>query len=165
MNSLYVWLGIFVLAVIIEVATAGLATVWFACGAFAAIILAVLKVDIVWQVVAFVVISLLLLAFTRPMAKKYLNRKTEKTNVLDKIIGRTALVTEEINNILATGKVTVDGMPWTARSADPDGIIPVGKEVVIEQLVGVKCIVKPLESKIEELTPAEAEAAASKEEE
>ncbi|MBO4838551.1 MAG: NfeD family protein [Lachnospiraceae bacterium] len=165
MNSLYVWLGIFVLAVIIEVATAGLATVWFACGAFVAFILAVLKVDIVWQVVAFVVVSLVLLAFTRPMAKKYLNRKTEKTNVLDKIIGRTALVTEEINNILATGKVTVDGMPWTARSADPDGIIPVGKEVVIEQLVGVKLIVKALESKIEELSPAEEEPAQSKEEE
>ena len=165
MNSLYVWLGIFVLAVIIEVATAGLATIWFACGAFVAFILAVLKVDIVWQVVAFVVISLLLLAFTRPMAKKYLNRKTEKTNVLDKIIGRTALVTEEINNILATGKVTVDGMPWTARSTDPDGTIPAGKEVVIEQLMGVKLIVKPLESKIEELSPAESGPAQSKEEE
>ena len=157
MNPLYIWLGIFILAVILEAATAGLATIWFAAGAFAAFILAVLKVDIIWQVVAFVVISLLLLAFTKPMAKKYLNRKTEKTNVLDQIIGRTALVTEEINNILATGKVTVDGMPWTARSEDPDGIIPAGTEVVVERLMGVKCIVKPLKNKIEESMDKEEE--------
>ena len=142
MNPLYVWLGIFVLAVIIEVATAGLATIWFACGAFVAFVLAVLKVDIIWQVVAFVAVSLLLLAFTRPMAKKYLNRKTEKTNVLDKIIGRTALVTEEINNILATGKVVVDGMPWTARNVVTEEVIPIGTEVTIVSLTGVKCIVR-----------------------
>ena len=158
MNSLYIWLGLFVLAVIVEAATAGLATIWFACGAFVAFVLAVLKVPIIWQVIAFVVISLLLLAFTRPMAKKYLNRRTEKTNVLDKIIGRTALVTEEINNILATGKITVDGMPWTARTEVPEQIIPAGTEVVIERLVGVKCIVRlpdigPAEEKNE--TPTE----------
>lgn len=149
MNSLYVWLGIFVLAVIVEVATAGLATIWFAGGAFVAFVLAILKVPLLWQVLAFVVISLLLLAFTRPMAVKYLNRKTEKTNVLDKIIGRSALVTEEINNILATGKVVVDGMPWTARSEEDERIIPVGTEVTVEQLMGVKCIVKPMVNPVE----------------
>ena len=150
MNSLYVWLGIFVLALIVEAATAGLATIWFAGGAMVAFVLAVLKVPLIWQVLAFVVISLLLLAFTRPMAVKYLNRKTEKTNALDRIIGRSALVTEEINNILATGKVVVDGMPWTARSLEDEQIIPVGTEVMVEQLMGVKCIVKPMEYPLED---------------
>ena len=138
----YVWLIVFVLSILVEAATAGLASIWFAGGAFVAFLLALLKVDPVWQIVAFVVISLLLLVFTRPLARKYINKKAEKTNVLDSIIGRTAIVTEEINNILATGKVTVDGMPWTARSAVPEEIIPVGTEVTVVSLTGVKCIVR-----------------------
>ena len=138
----YVWLIVFVLSVVAEIATAGLVSIWFAGGAVVAFILAILDVPLVWQVVAFVVISLLLLVFTRPLARKYINRKAEKTNVLDSIIGRTAIVTEEINNILATGKVTVDGMPWTARSAVAEEVIPVGTEVTVVSLTGVKCIVR-----------------------
>ena len=139
---IYVWLAVFVLSILVEAATAGLASIWFAGGAFVAFLLALLDVSPVWQVVAFVVISLLLLVFTRPLARKYINRKAEKTNVLDSIIGRTAIVTEEINNILATGKVTVDGMPWTARSAVAEEVIPVGTEVTVVSLTGVKCIVR-----------------------
>ncbi|MBR6704417.1 MAG: NfeD family protein [Lachnospiraceae bacterium] len=139
---IYVWLAVFVLSILVEAATAGLASIWFAGGAFVAFLLALLDVSPVWQVIAFVVISLLLLVFTRPLARKYINRKAEKTNVLDSIIGRTAIVTEEINNILATGKVTVDGMPWTARSAVAEEVIPVGTEVTVVSLTGVKCIVR-----------------------
>ena len=143
---IYVWLVVFILSIVVEAATAGLASIWFAGGAFVAFLLALFGVSPLWQVAAFVVISLLLLAFTRPLARKYINRRAEKTNVLDSIIGRKAVVTEEINNILATGKVTVDGMPWTARSASAEEIIPVGTEVTVESLTGVKCIVRKTES-------------------
>ncbi|MBP3729441.1 MAG: NfeD family protein [Lachnospiraceae bacterium] len=142
MNSLYVWLAVFVLAIGIEIATAGLATVWFAGGAFVAFVLAVLKVDLIWQVVAFVAVSFGLLAFTRPAAKRYLSRFAEKTNVQERIIGRKALVTEEINNILASGKIVIDSMPWTARSLEEE-LIPVGRQVTVEKLIGNKCIVSP----------------------
>ena len=139
---IYVWLAVFVLSLIVEAATAGLASIWFAGGAFVAMLLTFLGVAPVWQVVAFVVISLLLLAFTRPLARKYINKRAEKTNVVDSIIGRSALVTEEINNILATGKVVVDGMPWTARNVVTEEVIPIGTEVTIVSLTGVKCIVR-----------------------
>lgn len=139
---IYVWLAVFVLSLIVEAATAGLASIWFAGGALVAMLLTFLGVAPVWQVVAFVVISLLLLAFTRPLARKYINKRAEKTNVVDSIIGRTAVVTEEINNILATGKVVVDGMPWTARNVVTEEVIPTGTEVTIVSLTGVKCIVR-----------------------
>ena len=139
---IYVWLAVFVLSLIVEAETAGLASIWFAGGALVAMVLAIIGVGPVWQVAAFVVISLLLLAFTRPLARKYINKRAEKTNVVDSIIGRTAVVTEEINNILATGKVVVDGMPWTARSAVTEEIIPVGTEVTVVSMTGVKCIVR-----------------------
>ena len=51
-------------------------------------------------------------------------------------------MTEEICNLKATGKVTVDGMPWTARTEDDSAVIPVGTEVKVEALMGVKCIVR-----------------------
>ena len=143
---IYVWLAVFILSILVEAATAGLASIWFAGGAFVAFILALIGVGPVWQVAAFVVISLLLLAATRPLAKKYVNRKAGKTNVVDSIIGRTAVVTEEINNLKATGKVMVDGMPWTARTEDDSVVIPAGTEVKIEALMGVKCIVRTEET-------------------
>ena len=53
-----------------------------------------------------------------------------------------AIVTEEVNNLNATGHVMIDGLPWTARAASEEEIIPVGEEVVVESIEGVKCIVK-----------------------
>ena len=137
----YVWLIIMAVFLVMEALTAGLTTIWFAGGALAAFILAACNVPLIWQIAAFVVASLLLLVFTRPIALRYLNNRTAKTNVVDRIIGRNAIVTEEINNVRATGKVTVDGMPWTARTKTDEEIIPVGAEVVVDALQGVKCIV------------------------
>ena len=89
----------------------------------------------------FVLVSVVLLLLTRPLAKKYINERAAKTNK-DTIPGRTAIVTEEVNNLAATGRVTIDGLPWTARAATEEEIIPVGEEVVVEKIEGVKCIVK-----------------------
>ena len=139
----YAWLIIFVLAVIMEAATAGLTTIWFAGGAFVAFILALIGVDLGWQIAAFIAVSILLLIFTRPLVRKFINKRTVQTNVLDSVIGRSAVVSEEINNIQATGKITLDGMPWTARSEEEDTVIPAGTEVTVVKVVGVKCIVKP----------------------
>ena len=141
----YIWLILIAVFLLLEAGTAGLTTIWFAGGALIAYVVSLFGLGTVWQVMAFVVCSLLLLIFTRPLALKYVNSRTAKTNVVDRIIGRSAVVTEEVNNVLATGKVMVDGMPWTARAQTDGEIIPVGTAVVVESLQGVKCIVKPEE--------------------
>lgn len=140
--DVYAWLIVFVLCVVLEAATAGLATIWFAGGALVAFLLALLKVGLVWQFIAFIAVSILLLAFTRPLVQKFVNRRTEQTNVVDKIIGKCGMVTEEINNILGSGRIMVDGMPWTARSEEHNLVIPEGVEVTVVSLSGVKCIVR-----------------------
>ena len=137
----YIWLGLMVLFVLVEAATAGLTTIWFAGGALVAFLASLLGGSTVLQVVLFFLVSLVLLIFTRPVVKKYLNSRTLKTNA-DSLIGRTAVVSEEISNLNATGTITVDGMPWTARSAVTEEIIPVGTEVTVVSLTGVKCIVR-----------------------
>ena len=73
MTAVY-WLGGIIVLLIIEALTLGLTTIWFAGGALAAFIACVAGADLAVQIVLFVVVSLGLLFFTRPFAKRYINR-------------------------------------------------------------------------------------------
>ena len=137
----YIWLIIMAVMIIVEISAPGLVSIWFAAGALAAYVSALLGASTAIQVMAFVLVSVVLLLLTRPLAKKFINERAAKTNK-ETIPGRMAIVTEEINNLAATGHVTIDGLPWTARAASEEEIIPVGEEVVVEKIEGVKCIVK-----------------------
>jgi membrane protein implicated in regulation of membrane protease activity len=92
------------------------------------------------QVVVFLVVSLLLLFFTRPFAKKFYNSKRTKTNV-DSIIGEQCKVTETIDNFNGTGTVLLNGLEWTARSKD-ETVIEAGVRVKVCAVDGVKVIVE-----------------------
>ena len=107
------WLIAFVVLVGIEIMTMALTTVWFAGGAVAAFLLALLGAGVEVQLAVFVAVSFLLLFFTRPFASKYINSQTVKTNA-DSLIGKKARVTAEVNNDLGTGSAVVDGQEWTA---------------------------------------------------
>ena len=137
----YIWLIVMAVMIVVEISAPGLISIWFAAGALAAYVAALLGGGTAVQVMVFVLVSVVLLLLTRPLAKKYINERAAKTNK-DTIPGRTAIVTEEVNNLAATGRVTIDGLPWTARAAAEEEIIPVGEEVVVEKIEGVKCIVK-----------------------
>ena len=141
MNDTIMWLVALVLCIIIEIATMGLTTIWFAGGALVAAIAAGLQMPLPVQVVLFLVISVLLLYFTRPIAVKYFNKDRVKTNA-ESLVGKQAIVISEIDNLQGTGQVTVGGMEWMARAADPDTKLPVGCVVNIVAINGVKLIVE-----------------------
>ena len=65
------WLALFVILLIIEIITVGLATIWFAGGSMAALIVAAVGGPVWLQVILFFVVSFVLLFFTRPWAVKY----------------------------------------------------------------------------------------------
>ena len=134
------WLIAAVALVVIELATLGLTTIWFAAGALAATLAAALGAPLFLQVALFLIVSVLVLIFIRPYAVKYFNQEREKTNV-DSMIGRKGIVTGRIDNLQACGQVTVNGMEWTARSAVEDQVIPEGAVVCIRDVQGVKLIV------------------------
>ena len=134
------WLAVFVLLIVIELATMGLTTIWFAGGAVAGFIASMLGANVVIQAVVFFVVSIVLLIFTRPFAVRYINSSKTKTNI-DGLIGQEALVLEEINNIRETGCARLEGKEWTARSVD-DTVIPADTVVIVERIEGVKLIVK-----------------------
>ena len=134
------WLVVFILLILIELATMGLTTIWFAGGSVAGFVASMLGANVVIQAAAFFAVSILLLFFTRPFAVRYINSNKTKTNV-DGLIGQEALVLEEINNIRETGCARLEGKEWTARSMN-DTVIPKDTVVTVERIEGVKLIVK-----------------------
>lgn len=141
------WLALFIVLLIIEIATMGLTTIWFAGGALAAFIAGILGAGLPVQVALFLVISVLLFVFTRPVAVKYFNKDRQKTNA-DRLVGQEAFVTEAIDTLQAQGTVEVNGQEWSAKTKEADGKIPKGKIVVIDEIQGVKLIVKEKEGQL-----------------
>ena len=144
------WLAAFVLLLIVEAATLGLTTIWFSIGALAAFLLAILNVPLVFQIIAFVVVSVVLLVVTRPILTKYLNQKTTKTNA-ESLVGQNARVLQPVNNLKSEGQVLVNGMEWTARSTRDEVTFQKDEMVQIAGISGVKLIVKRKEEKEETL--------------
>lgn len=136
-----IWLIVLVLLVAIEIFTLGLTTIWFAGGALVAAIVAALGGATWLQIVVFLVVSCVLLFFTRPIAVKYFNKDRVKTNV-ESLIGKQAIVISEINNLQGIGQVTVGGQEWSARCVQDDVTLPVGSVVIVRNVSGVKLIVE-----------------------
>ena len=137
-----IWAALIVVFLILEGMTAGLVTIWFAVGSLAAMLASIFGAPLWLQLVWFFVISIAALCVTRPLARKYLNSKTQATNA-DMYVGKECMVLETIDNVAGTGAVKVAGKVWTARSAD-DSVIPEGTRVEAARIEGVKLIVKPI---------------------
>ena len=134
------WLIVFVVFAALELVSVGMTCIWFAVGALTACVTSLFTGNWIIQSIVFIIVTVLFLLFLRPLAVKYVNNKTEKTNV-DSIIGRTAKVVTEIDNVNAKGMVVIDGVEWTARSKD-NRVIPKETLVEVVEVSGVKVIVK-----------------------
>lgn len=140
----FVWIGLLIVFLIIEIVTVGLTSIWLAGGSLAALLLDIAGVGLMWQVVAFFVVSFLLLVFTRPFAVKYINAHHEKTNY-EGVIGKIVRVTETVNNLAQTGTAVVNGLDWTARSEKDEEVLEPGELAKVVSISGVKLIVKKYE--------------------
>ena len=139
MSLAIIWLIVLVVCLVAEIATLGLTSIWFAGGALLALLIAMIGGPLWLQVLVFLVVSIVLLIVTRPIAAKYFNKNREKTNVNSKL-GKQAIVTVTIDNIKGEGQIVTEGMEWTARSLDST-VIEEGSVVTIEKIEGVKAIV------------------------
>ena len=137
----YIWLGVTILAAIVEAAVPALVSIWFVPGGLAALIASLLGGPVGLQIGLFLAVSALALVITRPLADRFQKKKAESTNA-DMAVGRIALVTEDINNLLASGRVTVLGNSWAARSVEESTVIPKGETVTVERIEGVKLMVR-----------------------
>ncbi len=136
---LYIWIGLIVFFGVLEAATAGLTSIWFVLGSVAGLVVAICRGPLWLQILIFFLVSIAALIMTRPLVKKMAVRGIQPTN-LDQVLGQTARVTEEINNVLSVGAVYIQGKTWSARSED-ESIIPVGTLVTVKRMSGVKLYV------------------------
>ena len=135
-----VWTAAIILFGVVEAVTAGLVSIWFVAGSLAALVAAFVDAPLAVQIVLFLVVSAGALALTRPLLRKITAADATPTNA-DRVLGAAAKVTETIDNENSSGAVYVDGKTWTARSAD-GVVIPAGSRVRVEQMEGVKLLVK-----------------------
>ena len=135
------WIVLLIVFVLGELATIGLTCIWFAAGALAALVMAMAGVNPVVQFLVFLVVSILLLAATRPWARKYVNAKMQRTNA-DSLIGENIRISERVSNMDQTGMAVVNGQEWTVRTRDDREIIEQGAYARVLEISGVKLIVE-----------------------
>ena len=138
----WIWVALVVIFALIEAFTLGLTTVWFAIAALVMVFLSFLKIPLPAQILIFLVLSALLLVFTRPLAIKKFKIGKEKTNV-DSLVGKHALVVKKITEF-ETGEVKINGQIWTARSENNTEIAE-GAKCGILRIEGVQLIVRSTE--------------------
>jgi membrane protein implicated in regulation of membrane protease activity len=123
-----------------EMVSLDLVLLMFAGGALGGMSVALLGFDVVWQLVAFIAVSGLLLATVRPIAKRHLTDKTPlQLDGVDTLIGRTAKVSQAVDS--AGGRIRLGADEWTARSQHGGEIFPVGHTVRIMQVDGATAVV------------------------
>ncbi|HPD89118.1 MAG TPA: NfeD family protein [Oscillospiraceae bacterium] len=115
--QLLAWLGIAVFLGILEAVTVALISLWFAIGALAAMIPAYFGAPLWVQILVFLVVSAVCLAFTRTFFKDVVKTKKQPTNS-DRLIGSDGVVSSKIDNLQGTGKVYISGLTWSARTID-----------------------------------------------
>lgn len=132
------WIALAVLLGIMEVATLGILTIWFALGALVAAVAAMLGAGFGLQIALFLVVSSVLMYFARPVAEKYLKIGSHKTNV-DSLIGERAVVLESFGGGQA-GRARVRGNEWACEGEGRQEYFETGEEAVIVRIEGVRLI-------------------------
>lgn len=140
------WVAAMVFFGILEAATVSMVSAWFIGGALAALIAQLLGAGWGWQIAVFIVVSAVLLACLRPFVHKFVTPRKTATNT-DAVIGREAVITEEVNNLLGTGALKLEGKEWSARSAS-DEVLAVGSVVKVVRIEGVKLFVEPVRAAV-----------------
>lgn len=136
-----IWFVVFLIALVLEIATINLVSLWFAIGALAAMLTAYFTDSIVMQIIVFIVVSIVSLLITKPLVRKFKGFSITPTN-FDRVIGKTGEVIKEINDN-NYGEVKIFGNTWTATSKQE---LKVGDRVKVLNIDGVKLIVEKEEN-------------------
>ena len=142
--EIWIWVTIIALAVIVEIVSDQLVSIWFVPGALAALLLECLNVDIWWQILVAAVVTLAGIVFLRKFLVRFTKSTAAKTNI-DLIIGEKCVVTERIHNFAGCGQVKVKGQIWSARGCSEDDEFEEGEILSIVAIEGVKLICKRIE--------------------
>lgn len=141
MDMSLIWLIIAIATGIFEAITVDLVSIWFCLAAILSMLCAYFELAFWFQITVFIIVSVALIIFTRPIAKKILRGNIVRTNS-DRLIGKHALVTSPLS-LDVRGEVKIGGEYWSAIPRE-DITIETGEHVEILAIEGVKLIVRPL---------------------
>lgn len=135
-----IWLGVFVIALIVEAATTSVVSVWFAAAAIVSMIVSFIPGVEWWvQIIIFLVLSITALLALRPLINKYMKSNKVETNV-DEMVGKKGKMIKAYDE-LNHGEVKINGVIWTAINTNENEPIPVGETVIVKSINGNKLIV------------------------
>ena len=135
------WAILVILFVIVEIFTIQLVSIWLAAASLVTMFCVYFfNIPITGQLGIFIASSIVFLALTWPLMKKWRDRKHLDTNV-GREINKKAKVIEDIDLDNGTGRVTLDGVDWSALSAD-GSFIPKGSVVIVKAINGTKLTVE-----------------------
>ena len=141
MYMVWVWLGICVAAIVIELITPQLVSIWFGVGAFVCMWLAFIKGFPWWgQLLVFAGLSTAALFAFRPLCRRYLDRRKAATNV-DSLIGKDVRMLSEAD-FDSLGSARIGDVVWSIKAQD-DCTLPKGSIVTIVAVEGNKLVAVP----------------------
>ena len=136
-----IWLIFAVIMLVIEIATTGLATLWFAVGAIVAMIMDLCGASVASQIIVMALVSIvcfiLCMIWVKPKLESLRKKNVQRTNA-DRLIGREGIVIVPLNATDGKGQVKVDGQVWSAK-ADED--FAEGTKITVKSIEGVKLVV------------------------
>jgi membrane protein implicated in regulation of membrane protease activity len=141
MDPWVIWLIAAVVFAVGEIATLGFFLAPFAGGALLAAIVAAAGAGTAISWAVFVVVSVVLLAALRPLARSHRRMPAQLRTGTAALVGRTAMVTERISNDDGTGCVKLEGETWSARAYDEDVVIEPGRRVHVMEIRGATALV------------------------
>jgi membrane protein implicated in regulation of membrane protease activity len=134
------WVTLGIVAAIVEVSIPHFGIAFVGVAAIAAAFVAYFDFTLVAQLATFVVVLGVSLVFLRPRLLKRLDAPGVPSRTAA-LIGRDAVVTHDIEQIVGAGRVNVGGQDWAARASQP---IPAGTRVRIIGADGIVLEVRPL---------------------
>jgi len=140
------WLIVAGIFFIGEIITVGFLIFWLGVGAILALIVSLFTTNLLIQTATFVISSIILILFTKPLLSKFYKKPSIPTN-LDTLIGKKGTVIEDIDPKNGKGQVKIGGEIWSAL-CDENMVIPKDTEVTLVEIRGVKAFVTPLKTSI-----------------
>lgn len=138
-NLIWLWIGVIVIALAVEMATDQLVSIWFVPSAFVTAILSLCKLGLIWQVLIFTVLSAAGIVVSKVLLAKSNRGKDTRTNT-EALIGERCVVTSRIDNFEDQGQVKIKGQFWTARGTGENDVYEVGEALTVVSIEGVKLI-------------------------
>lgn len=140
-NPWIIWLAVGIAFLIIELLTTALVSIWFVPAAIITCLLSFVLDSFLWQTAVFIVLSAIFMVICRKIYNKHIKKTVDEIDQNEKLLGRTATVTEDANGI--TGRILVGDVYWRAVSENGE-IIPKGETVVIKGTKGTTLVIEKL---------------------